>query len=407
MSAFAGRVTEFSGLEVRPTRAFRCNLPALDLFPTTLWAQLSARRLRRATTALLLGVPATGYRPLQEAVTDYLRTSRGVNCRPEQVAIVSGVQEALDLVARLCIDPGDRVCIEDPGYPGAALVFEAYGAKLTPVRLDDEGMTIPGPRLAPVRLAYLTPGHQFPVGISMSLQRRLALLDWAHRTGALVLEDDYDSEYRYAGRPMPAMQGLDRHGVVCFAGSFSKVLFPSLRLGYLVVPPDLVDLVAAAQSISSRHAPLVQQALLCDFITEGHFGRHIRRMREMYAERREVRARLRETPADRAARDRGGRGRTADRGLADGGNRRRSGRPGGGPARGRGDTAQPLQPRHPGARGAAPRIRGGGSAGDPAWRRRPCRGPGRGTSPERAIPDDAPLIHTTPPRRRPLPACPA
>lgn len=286
VSAFAGRVRRFPGLEVRPTRAFRCHLPALDLFPTTLWAQISARRLRRATTALLLGAPPMGHQPLREAVADYLRTSRGVNCLPEQIAIVSGVQEALDLVARLFIDPGDRVCLEEPGYTGAALVFEAFGAQLSAVPLDSEGMAVPGPRLKSVRLAYVTPGHQFPMGIGMSLPRRLALLEWARRTGALILEDDYDSEYRYAGRPVPAMQGLDRHGVVLFTGSFSKVLFPSLRLGYLVVPSDLTDRVAGAQSISSRHAPLLQQAVLCDFISEGHFGRHLRRMREVYAERR-------------------------------------------------------------------------------------------------------------------------
>jgi GntR family transcriptional regulator/MocR family aminotransferase len=281
-------VTLFPGFAFRPTRAFRTDQPALDLFPTTLWAQLAGRRLRRATTALLLGCDPMGYRPLQEAVADYLRTSRGVKCSPEQVAIVSGVQEALDLVARVLLNPGDRVCMENPGYPGAALVFEAVGATTVPVRVDDEGMELPGPRLRGVRLAYTTPGHQFPLGVCMSLPRRLALLEWARTSGALIVEDDYDSEYRYAGRPVPALQGLDRHGLVLFAGSFSKVLFPSLRLGYLVIPPDLVDYFAATQSVTSRHAPLLEQAVLCDFIAEGHFGRHVRRMREVYAERLSV-----------------------------------------------------------------------------------------------------------------------
>jgi GntR family transcriptional regulator/MocR family aminotransferase len=226
-----------------------------------------------------------GYPPLQAAVADYLTTSRAVHCAPEQVAIVSGVQEALDLAARVLLDAGDRVCMENPGYLGTTLVFEAAGAEIVPVALDDEGMRIPGPELEDVRMAYVTPAHQFPVGIAMTLPRRLALLEWARRTGAVLFEDDYDSEYRYAGRPLPALQGLDRHGTVLFAGTFNKVLFPSLRLGYLVIPPDLVDAFAAVKSMVSRHEPLLEQAVLCDFIAEGHFGRHLRRMREVYAGR--------------------------------------------------------------------------------------------------------------------------
>jgi GntR family transcriptional regulator/MocR family aminotransferase len=288
LSEFARGVKLFPGFPARATRAFRTDQPALDLFPTTLWAQLAARRLRRATTTMLLGCDSMGYRPLREAVADYLTTSRGVLCAVEQIAIVSGVQEALDIVARVLLNPGDRVCMEDPGYSGAALVFEACGARLASVRVDDEGMEVPSARLDDVRLAYVTPGHQFPLGVGMSLPRRLALLEWARTSGALIFEDDYDSEYRYSGRPLPALQGLDRNGVVLFAGSFSKVMFPSLRLGYLVIPPDLVDVFAATKSITTRHAPLVEQAVLCDFIIEGHFGRHIRRMREVYAERLSV-----------------------------------------------------------------------------------------------------------------------
>jgi len=288
LSAFARKVALFRGYEPRPLAAFRANQPALDLFPVTLWAQVAARRLRRATTALLLGTEPLGYRPLQEVVADYLRTSRGVRCEPDQVAIVSGAQEALDLVARLVLGPGARVAIEEPGYVGAARVFEAVGATIVPVPVDAEGIALSSRRWRGVRLAYVTPAHQFPLGIGMSLPRRLALLEWARGAGALIFEDDHDAEYRYLGRPMPAMQGLDRHGVVCFCGTFSKVLFPSLRLGYLVVPPDLVDRVAAAKSIISRHAPLIDQAVLCDFIADGHFGRHIRRMREIYAARRSV-----------------------------------------------------------------------------------------------------------------------
>jgi GntR family transcriptional regulator/MocR family aminotransferase len=285
LSTFARQVTLFRGYEPRSLRAFRANQPALDLFPTTLWAKVAAHRLRRATPALLLGTESLGYRPLREAVADYLRTSRGVRCEAGQVAIVSGVQEALDLVARLALNRGDRVAIEDPGYTGAARVFEAAGATVVPVPVDAEGITLEAARWRLVRLAYVTPAHQFPLGIPMSLPRRLALLEWARASGALILEDDYDAEYGYAGRPVPALQGLDRHGVVCFSGTFSKVLFPSLRLGYLVVPPDLVERVAAAKSVISRHAALLDQAVLCDFIADGHFGRHLRRMREIYATR--------------------------------------------------------------------------------------------------------------------------
>jgi len=288
VSEYGRRVRPVPVLEVRPTRAFRCNLPALDLFPTTLWAQITARRLRRASTRLLMGCEPMGYDPLREAVAEYLRTSRGVSCAAEQVAIVSGVQEALDLVARLVLNPGDRVCVEDPGYTSAAKVFEAVGAKVSALPVDDEGMEVPGPRLRGTRLVYVTPAHQFPLGITMSLPRRLELLEWALQSDALILEDDYDSEYRYSGRPIPALQGLDRAERVLFAGTFNKVLFPSLRLGYLVVPPDLVTCFADARSLTHRHPPVVEQAVLCDFITEGHFGRHLRRMREVYGERLSV-----------------------------------------------------------------------------------------------------------------------
>ncbi|HYH45274.1 MAG TPA: PLP-dependent aminotransferase family protein [Thermoanaerobaculia bacterium] len=290
-SAFGRRVQPFPSSTPGPPRAFRTDMPALDLFPMALWAQLTARRVRRASAGLLAGCGPLGYPPLQEAVAAYLGTARGVRCAPGQVAIVAGVQQALDLAARLLLDPGDRVAMEDPGYIGAALVFQAAGARISALPLDGQGLILPGARLRGVKLAYVTPAHQFPLGVAMSLARRLALLEWARRTGALIFEDDYDGEYRYAGRSLPALQGLDRassagstHSVL-FAGSFSKVMFPALRLGYLVVPPDLVDRVAAALSLATRHAPLLEQAVLCDFLAEGHFGRHVRRMREVYAER--------------------------------------------------------------------------------------------------------------------------
>ena len=284
LSEYGRRVRGLGPADPPRVRAFRTNLPALDLFPMALWTQMAGRRYRRASTEFLRGCGPLGHPPLQRAVAHYLGASRGVACEPEQVVIVSGVQEALDLAARLLLDPGDTVAVEDPGYTGAVRVFESYGVRIAPVPLDAEGITL-GPALNGARLVYVTPAHQFPLCMTMSLPRRLALLEWARGSGALIFEDDYDSEYRYAGRPMPALQGLAREAQVLFAGSFSKVLFPSLRLGYLVVPPGLVDAVAAARSITTRHAPLPDQAVLADFIEAGHFGRHVRRMRGIYAER--------------------------------------------------------------------------------------------------------------------------
>jgi GntR family transcriptional regulator/MocR family aminotransferase len=286
-SAYARRLQLHRGPGPRITRAFRANQAALDVFPATLWAQVVARRLRRASAQLLSGGEALGYRPLRKAVAAYLNASRGVKCSADQVLIISGVQEALERAAHLLIDPGDPVWVEDPGYPGASIVFRAVGARIRPVRIDSEGLDLEyGQKRWPdAKLIYVTPAHQFPLGVTMSLRRRLALLEWARRSRTLIFEDDYDSEYRYQGRPIPALQGLDRSGVVIYSGTFNEVLFPALRLAYLVVPPGMVDRFAAAQSVSMRYAPLLDQAALCDFITEGHFARHIRRMRELYAER--------------------------------------------------------------------------------------------------------------------------
>jgi GntR family transcriptional regulator/MocR family aminotransferase len=283
LSSYGRRVELFRNFEIRPSRAFRANLPALELFPAALWAKVAAHRLRRVSMSLLLGCEPMGYRPLREAVAGYLGASRGVRCEPGQVAIVSGVQEALELVARLLLNPGDEACMESPGYPGAVSAFRAAGARVMP--LSWKGGKLREAGLKGARLVYVTPGHQFPLGTAMSLAERLQLLDWSARSGAAILEDDYDSEFRYRGRPVPALQGLDRRGQVIYTGSFNKVLFPSLRLGYLVMPPELVERVEAAISIGNRHAPLLEQAVLADFVVEGHFGRHLRRMRQVYAER--------------------------------------------------------------------------------------------------------------------------
>jgi GntR family transcriptional regulator/MocR family aminotransferase len=288
ISNYARRARLFAGYEDRPTRAFRANLPALDLFPTELWTKITARCLRRISRRNLMGCDLLGYTPLRQAVAEYVSRSRGVRCVPEQVAIVSGVQEALDLAARVLVDPGDRVCVENPCYPGALQVFQAFGASVCTAGLDDQGVAVRRLPARGVRLIYITPGHQFPLGTTMSLARRLELLEWARKAGAMIFEDDYDSEYRYAGRPIPALQGLDGSGLVLYAGSFSKVLFPALRLGYMVIPFDLLHHVEAMLSLTVRHAPLVDQLVLTEFIAEGHFGRHLRRMREIYAERLSV-----------------------------------------------------------------------------------------------------------------------
>jgi GntR family transcriptional regulator / MocR family aminotransferase len=283
LSEYARRLPPAMELDARRPRAFRTDLPALDLFPTTLWAQLAAKRLRRLSATQLLGSEPLGYKQLRVAIADYLTASRGVKCEPEQVAVVSGVLDALDLAARLLLDPGDRVYVEDPGYQGAVNAFASVGARVSAAPLDEQGMKVP--RTRDVRLVYTTPAHQFPVGVTMTLARRLELLEWARGSGALIFEDDYDSEYRYSGRPIPSLQGLDAAGQVLFCGTFNKALFPSLRLAYLVVPSDLVSHFAAAISMTRRHPPLLDQAVLCDFISEGHFGRHLRRMRQIYAER--------------------------------------------------------------------------------------------------------------------------
>ncbi|MEP6925464.1 MAG: PLP-dependent aminotransferase family protein [Pyrinomonadaceae bacterium] len=270
--------------------AFQHGVPALDEFPFELWAKLTARRWRNQPRELVgYGDPA-GYRPLREAISAYLKAARAVNCQPEQVIVVAGAQQALDLAARVLLNAGDAMWIEDPCYNGARAAFAAAGAKLVGVPVDTEGLklneAIKGGE--PGKCVYITPSRQFPLGATMSLPRRLALLEWANQAGAWIIEDDYDSEYRYAGRPLAALQGLDKNGRVIYVGTFSKTVFPGLRLGCLVVPPSLVEVFSAARFISDWHSSLVDQAVLTDFIVEGHFARHVRRMRSLYKERQEI-----------------------------------------------------------------------------------------------------------------------
>ena len=270
--------------------AFEPGVPALASFPTKLWSLLAARQWRGATSGLLgYGDPA-GYAPLREALAAYLGASRGVLCVPEQVIIVAGSQQATDLAVRLLLDRGDEVWVEDPGYLDARSVVAGAGALPVAVPVDEDGLDLEkGKRSAPrARMVYVSPSHQFPLGVRLSLARRLALLEWANRSQAWIVEDDYDSEYRYVGRPLAALQGLDQAGRVIYVGTFSEVLFPSLRLGYMVVPRELVESFVTARALADRHSPLVEQAIVAEFIRAGHFARHIRRMRELYAERRAV-----------------------------------------------------------------------------------------------------------------------
>jgi GntR family transcriptional regulator/MocR family aminotransferase len=260
----------------------------VDIFPRARWGQLVARHARLTHPARFRDQDARGYLPLREALAEHLRVFRGVRCDVGQVLILPGVHHGLDLVARLLLDREDTVWMEDPGYFGARRVLEAAELDLVPVPVDTGGLDVERAiELAPhARLAYVTPAHQAPLGSTLSLARRLRLLEWAAQEDAWIFEDDYDSEFRYEGRPLAALQGLDDRDVVIHAGTLSKVMFPGLRLAYLVVPDALVDPFTAALSMVHRYVPLVPQAAAADFVAEGDLARHIRRARNVYAERR-------------------------------------------------------------------------------------------------------------------------
>ncbi len=274
----------------RRPEAFYPGLPDYELLPLETWRKLSDKRLTQPRrTYLGYGNPG-GYGPLRRVIAEYLAASRGVRCQPKQVIVVSGSQQGLDLTTRVLLDEGEQVWIEDPGYGGARSVFQAAGAQVVPVPVDQDGMVVSeGVARAPdAHLAYVTPSHQYPLGHPMAMSRRNELLNWAATNNSWIIEDDYDSEFRYSGRPQPALQGMPGGGNrVIYVGTFSKVLFPSLRLGYMVVPEELVDAFLAARSLCDRHQSTLDQAVLADFIVDGHFMRHIRRSRMAYAERQE------------------------------------------------------------------------------------------------------------------------
>lgn len=268
-------------------RPFRIGVPAINEFPSEVWGRIAATRARNFRPWLKSESDRRGYRPLREAIAEYLRTSRGVRCTAEQIVLVSGIQQALDLLARLLLKRSDPIWMEDPGYFGARIAFENVGARIIPVPVNNEGLSVSaGIKICPDgKGAYVTPAHQFPLGVTMSLERRMALLSWASRVGAFVIEDDYDSEYRFVGPPVPALQSLDNHSNVIFIGSFSKTLFPALRVGYAVLPLPLIDLFMGFRYRTDFRNSSFDQAVLCDFIVNGHLGRHLRRMRNLYAER--------------------------------------------------------------------------------------------------------------------------
>lgn len=287
-------------VQLRST-AFSIGLPALDAFPYRIWSKLYASRWHRCAPELMRYGDAAGYRPLREAIASYIGTARGIRCTPDHVIVVTGSQQALEFCARILLDPGDRAWLEDPGYLGARAALVSAGARIIDVPVDEQGLDVaaamahePG-----ARLVVVTPSHQFPLGHTMSLQRRLALIDWAVNHQAWIVEDDYEAEFRYVGKPQAALKAIDSGDRVIYVGTFSKVLFPGLRLGYVIAPDVLVDAFVAAHLGTDMHPHSLDQAVVADFIEQGHLARHLRRMRVLYQQRQQMLIRLAEPLYDR------------------------------------------------------------------------------------------------------------
>jgi GntR family transcriptional regulator/MocR family aminotransferase len=272
---------------VGPPKAFRVGVPAFDLFPFEVWAKLNGAFWRRPNLEQLCYGDPAGDARLRGLIAAYLRSSRGMQCTAEQIVITSGAQQAISLCAQLLVAPGDGVAVENPGYRAAGHAFALAGACLHGVPVDEEGIDCGVLNtLADCRLAYVTPSHQYPLGVVMSLARRLELLAWAERAGGWIIEDDYDGEYRYSGAPLSPLAALDRSGRVLYVGTFGKVAFPALRLGYLVLPPGLVEAFSRRRAVDMRHSEVSTQAVMAEFMAAGHFQRHIRRMRRAALSRR-------------------------------------------------------------------------------------------------------------------------
>jgi GntR family transcriptional regulator/MocR family aminotransferase len=271
---------------------FQMGLPALDMFPRKIWARLAARCVRAMQPVSMTHPPVFGMPALRAEIAAYLQVARGINCSPAQVFVTSGYRHTITLIRHALLDAGDRVWLEDPSYPPTRELVQYMGLQAVPVPVDGEGIDVAqGMRLAPdAHAAVVTPAHQSPLCLSLSLPRRMALLDWAGQKNAWIIEDDYDGEYRYVSRPLPSLKSLDRDGRVLYAGTFSKVLFPSLRLSYLVVPESQVERFEQVVQLLAGGGPELTQAIVSAFIKEGHFARHIQRMRKLYGERREATA---------------------------------------------------------------------------------------------------------------------
>jgi GntR family transcriptional regulator/MocR family aminotransferase len=268
--------------------AFRVGQVAIDQFPLRVWSNLVARHCRIMDVQSSHYGEQMGSKALRETIANYLRTARSLRCEAEQVMVVSGSQQALEISARVLLGPGSRVWVEEPGYRLARDVFALNGCHPVPVPVDTEGLDVAAgiKQCRKARAAFVTPSHQFPLGVTMSASRRLQLVDWAQSSGSWIIEDDYDSEYRYESLPIASLQGLDANSRVIYIGTFSKVLFPSLRLGYIVIPSDLVDRFLAIRRVMDLGPASFYQEVLTDFIQEGHFARHLRRMRVHYGKLR-------------------------------------------------------------------------------------------------------------------------
>lgn len=293
LTAWGQQVMQLQGggerpLDGRPQIDFGFGRSFPHIFPYAIWRRLLARYLSTDDVMLSRYGSVAGFEPLRQAIAAYLSWQRGVVCQPEQVVIVNGAQQALDLLARLLLTPHDQVLMETPGYADAYTLFQTHGVHVNTVPVDDHGLPIEAvPPQLQAKLVFVTPSNQFPHGGAMPVARRLRLLAWAQRHGAYIVEDDYDGALRYNGRPLAALQGLDQADRVIYLGTFSKVLFPALRLAYIVLPPPLVTPFIRAKQLVDRGAPTLTQAAVSDFITEGHFERHLRHLRQAYGARRE------------------------------------------------------------------------------------------------------------------------
>jgi GntR family transcriptional regulator/MocR family aminotransferase len=270
---------------------FLTGTPSLDQFPYKIWSQVAIQTIKNFKHYHLGYDDALGFMPLRQEIAQYLRMARAVNCEPEQVIVINGSQQGLNLVVQCLLNRGDEVWMEDPGYYGAKFAFTNVGANIRPIPIQEDGIDLDYAmsEYDQAKLLYITPSHQFPLGKTLSLAKRLQLLEWAHQRDMWILEDDYDSELRYEGRPLASLQGLDKHQKVIYMGTFTKVLFPGLRLAYVVAPSlEIVDRMKLIKAMLDRQSPILEQAIVASFMQEGHFLRHLRKMRLLYDERKSI-----------------------------------------------------------------------------------------------------------------------